>query len=133
MFRLKNGQVVIQTSPHGGKFSDGTVFEPSKEDIEEIKATWVKWLNVKREFETVDGFLVPTTKSTQSLSAEGVKALEKYRDKNALILVSFMILSALKEMGVRDEFPYVVGMNATKETARSTPQDKVIDVENFAY
>jgi aspartate 1-decarboxylase len=133
MFELQNGQKVIQTSPHGAKFSDGTIFKPSVEEVEEIKTTWVKTLNVNRQFERVDGFLVPTTKSTQSLSEEGVAALEHYKDKDVLILVSFMVLAALKEMGIRDKFPYVVGMNATRETARSAPQDKVIDVENFAH
>lgn len=133
MFKLKNGQEVIQTSPHGAKFSDGTVYEPSAEEIKKIENTWVKTLNVKRKFQKIQGFLVPTTNSTQSLMNEGLEALRFYKDKNVLILVSFMVLSALKEMGIRDEFPYVVGMNATKETARSAPQNKVIDTENFAY
>jgi len=132
-FELKNGMEVIQTSPHSVRFSDGTEFIPTSAGIDIIKDKWVILLNVKREFTVVPGFIVPTTKSTQRLSDEGVDALRSFKNDGCLVLVSFMILAALKEMGIRDEFPYVVGINATKETSRSAPQDKICDVNNFAY
>jgi len=135
-FTLKSGRMVIPTSFHGSKFSDGTVFDPSDEDVQAIKDFWGS-LTVAREFSSVKHAFsgIGVVESTQRVTDE---ALEKLREvqtnhPDAIILASFMLVSALKEMGIRDEFPQVLCTNATEDTKRARPQDKIWDVERFAW
>jgi hypothetical protein len=134
-FALKNGIEVIPTSFHGCKFSDGTEFAPSAEEIEQIKADWPAD-SVRRDFVRVPDPLpgIGASRSSQSPSSDIIARLEKAQDENpnAIILVSFMLASVLTEAGLRDKFPRVLAANATKETSRSAPQDKVWDVRNFS-
>lgn len=134
-FFLKNGIEIIPTSFHGCRLSDGTSFEPSAEDIEQIKADWPAD-SVRRDFVRVPDPLpgIGASRSTQTPSSDIIARLEKAQDENpnAIILVSFMLASALTEAGLRDKFPRVLAANATKETSRAAPQDKVWDIQNFS-
>ena len=47
-----------------------------------------------------------------------------------LVLVSFQLLQALHDGGLR--LPNVVAFNSTPETARSAPDQKVVDVNNWS-
>jgi len=135
-FKLNSGLTVVPTSFHGSKFSDGTIFTPSQDQIDQIKADW-SCLTVKREFyEKYNlGKGCAVVASKQTVSDEGLEKLRQVQDslQEGIILVSFMLISALKEMGIRDEFPKVVATNATEETCRSQPQDKIWDIARFAY
>ena len=135
-FTLNNGVKVVPTSFHGSRFNDGTVFSPTEEQISQIKSDW-SVLTVKREFTKVDCPVdgIGASSSRQTMTDEGLKALKDVcaSDKNLIVLVSFMVVSALREMGVRDEYPQVLCANATRETSRCRPDEKVWDVNNFAY
>ncbi len=132
---LASGIEVIPTSFHGCRFSDGTNFEPTPEEIEQIKADWPAD-SVRRDFVRVTDPLpgIGASRSTQTPSSDIIARLEKAQadNPNAVILVSFMLASALTEAGLRDKFPRVLAANATKETSRSAPQDKIWDIQNFS-
>lgn len=133
--KLVSGVEIIPTSFHGCRFSDGTEFAPTPEDIEQIKADWPAD-SVRRDFVRVPDPLpgIGASRSSQSPSSDIIARLEKAQDENpnAIILVSFMLASALTEAGLRDKFPRVLAANATKETSRSAPQDKIWDIQNFS-
>ena len=135
-FRLTSGVEVIPTSFHGCRFSDGTTFAPSDDQIAQIKSDW-SCLTVKRDFSPVDLGIegIGASESSQTMSDEGLKALDSAlaENPNAIILVSFMVLSALKEQGIREKYPRVLAANATAETQRSAPAEKVWDTANFSY
>jgi hypothetical protein len=136
MFTLVNGTKIVQTSAHDVRFSDGTAFIPTDEEKEQIAQAY-KFLQVDRKFETVPepvpGIKLSTSK--QSISEENLKRLRELCDENkdAYILVSFLVISALREMGIRDQFSRVIAGNATRETSRETPDKKIWDVNNMAY
>ncbi len=123
---LKNGEMVIITSPHGYKFSDGSITEKgaSKEAAEKIE--------VKRTFSQVRERVF---ESKQYLTPESLLILEKLNNKGNWVLVSFLVVSALHSMGLRKDprFNNVVAYNATAETKRSRPQEKVVDIDNWAW
>ncbi|MDX9810646.1 MAG: hypothetical protein RBT04_10900 [Sphaerochaetaceae bacterium] len=134
-FKLANGIEVIPTSFHGCRFSDGTEFAPTAEDIEQIKADWPAD-SVRRDFMRADDPLpgIGASRSIQTPSQDIMDRLDKAQadNPNAIVLVSFMLASALAESGLRGRFPRVLAANATKETSRSAPQDKVWDIQNFS-
>ena len=68
------------------------------------------------------------------MEEDGVRALRRVSKKypEAIILVSFMVLDALDNDNYLKYFPLVLAANATKETSRSAPQDKVWDLDNFS-
>lgn len=125
---LANGATVLVTSPgHGFKFNDGTFAEPQHKAVCDA-------LSVKREFVAkgeIAGMKV--TECRQSLTDEGIALLRELCSKADVVLVPFMVISALREQGKRDEFPNALAFNSTPETARSAPADKVIDVNNWSY
>ena len=53
--------------------------------------------------------------------------------KMNIVLVSYMVISALKEMGTRKVFWNVLAMNSTPETAREIPEKKIVDIDNWAW
>jgi len=73
------------------------------------------------------------TESVQWLTEESLKILRKLKLKVDIVLVSYMIISALKEMGIRDDFSAVLAMNSTPETAREVPEKKIVDIYNWAW
>jgi hypothetical protein len=128
---LKDGRKVILTSNHGFKFSDGTEFPGLSKDF---PMDFLDALAVKREFREVSAALPnKATESRQSLPKEALEILSKLSMEADIILVSFMVISALKEMGIRNLYPKVLAFNATPETTRSSPQEKVVDITNWAW
>lgn len=136
MFMLKNGTKVIQTSGHAAKFSDGTTFNPGPEEAQLIKEFW-EFLNVRRDFRQVEAPIpgLKLSTSSQYIDKDDLERLNKFlkNQPDCYILVSFMVISALREMGIRDKYPRLIAGNATKETSRSAPADKIWDIENMAY
>ena len=135
-FTLKDGTKIIQTSGHAATFSDGTRFQPDEIEAKAIQSYW-KFLQVDRAFTKVPSKIpgIKLSHSTQSISQENLNALHRIVEFNpdTAILVSFMVIAALNEMGVRDQFPTVIAGNATPETSRSKPDEKVWDLSNMAY
>jgi len=128
---LKDGRKIILTSNHGFKFSDGTEFPGLPKDF---PMDFLDALAVKREFREVSAALPnKATESRQSLPKEALDILSKLSMEADIILVSFMVISALKEMGIRNLYPKVLAFNATPETTRSSPQEKVVDITNWAW
>lgn len=128
---LKDGRKIILTSNHGFKFSDGTEFPGLPKDF---PMDFLDALAVKREFREVSAALPnKATESRQSLPKEALEILSKLSMEADIILVSFMVISALKEMGIRNLYPKVLAFNATPETTRSSPQEKVVDITNWAW
>jgi hypothetical protein len=127
LHKLASGLVIGLTSPHGQKFSDGT------EAVEGATMEFSQSLSVKRDFQVVQETPFRATESTQFMTEGSLELLRKSSDQVDIVLVPFMLLAALKTMGLRSEFPKVVAFNATKETSRSAPQEKVVDVDNWAW
>lgn len=132
---LKNGTTVIPTSFHGCRFSDGTVFDPTPEEIAQIRSDW-SCLQVERTFKKVALRIsgVKATKSSSHMTEDGVRALYKVSKEypEAIILVSVMVLDALDSDNYLKYLPLVLAANATKETCRAAPQDKIWDLDNFS-
>jgi hypothetical protein len=94
----------------------------------------VKTFTLKRELREVGqirGMVLNEVRMV--LSDEQLTLLAEIAKQVDLVLVPFPLLTALREQGVRDQFPNVVAFNATTETQRAAPQDKVVDVNNWSY
>lgn len=129
--KLENGLVVVVTSKHGFSFSDGSRFEGITEDFPQ---EFLKALRVDREFRVVQETPFRATESTQKLSVEVLSLLRELSEKADIVLVPFMVLGAMKEMGIRSEFPKVVAFNATPESSRVADiSQKVVDCDNWAW
>ena len=127
---LKDGRKIAITSKHSFKFSDGTEFRLP----EDFPMDFLDALTVQREFwEVPEALPNKATESVQWLTEESLKILRKLKLKVDIVLVSYMIISALKEMGIRDDFSAVLAMNSTPETAREVPEKKIVDIENWAW
>ena len=137
LITLADGTKVYQTSGHGCRFSDGTSFEPSPEQCESIKTFW-SFLQVQRHFSKMSLDACPgigVSKSTQRIPEEALRTMTTLQSEHTdcIFLVSFMVVAALREMGIRDDFPRWLAANATPETQRETPEKKVWDIQNFSY
>jgi len=127
---LKDGRKIAITSKHSFKFSDGTEFRLP----EDFPLDFVDALTVQREFwEVSEALPNKATESFQWLTKESLRILEVLSENVDIVLVSYMIISALKVMVKRDEFPNVLAMNSTPETAREVPEKKVVDIDNWAW
>ena len=128
---LKDGRKIAITSKHGFKFSDGTEFPGVPEGF---PTDFVDALMVQREFQEVPEALPhKATESIQKLSEDSLYLLIVLSLKVDIVLVSYMIITALKEMGCRKAFPRVLAMNSTPETAREVPEKKIVDIYNWAW
>lgn len=137
LITLENGTKIFQTSAHGARFSDGTVFEPTEEQKESIKRFW-GFLQVKRSFSKISFNEMPgigVSESRQTLSDDTLAMMTAIQTEfsDCIFLVSFMVVSAMKEMGIRNDYPRWVAANATPDTSREAPDKKVWDINNFAY
>lgn len=124
---LSNGATVTSLSPHGFKFSDGTESSSQHPDV-------VSSFNLERKFESVGQIAgMAVNQMRMVLSESQISDLREVADTVDVVIVPFPVLVSLRESGIRDQFPNCVSFNATKETMRSAPVDKVIDINNWSY
>lgn len=124
---LRSGARVISLSAHGFKFSDGT---ESDAQLPEVVAAFT----LQREYESrgeIAGMAV--NQMSMILTAEQLTELKSLAEKADLVILPFPALTALREQGVREQFPNCVAFNATPETQRAAPQDKIVDINNWSY
>lgn len=125
---LKSGATVLVTSPgHGFRFSDGTCAEPQEKTLCDL----LTLKRVSRKKGDIKGMaLNETSLQIDHLQQELLKGLCQQAD---IVLLPFPILAALREQGIRDAFPNAVAFNATAETQRSAPAEKIVDIDNWSY
>lgn len=126
--KFSSGATIIITSPgHGFKFSDGTEAVPQTKEV----CDRLTLRRVQTPAGTVKGMAL--NRVQMLLSDEQLLFLDELIQQADLVLVPFPVLAALREQGVRDEFPTVVAFNATQETQRAAPNEKVVDINNWSY
>ena len=124
---LKNGATVIGLSAHGFRFSDGTESKPAPEHLVEALTLAREFLLVKH----IKGMQV--NRGTLVLSYDQCSLLDEVCAMADIVILPFPVLAAMRDAGIRDRFPNAVSFNATTETRRSPPSEKVIDVDNWSY
>ena len=146
---LANGVTVFVTSAHlpregdpsPVKFSDGTVYAPSRAEAERI-AILAKYLKVEGldgENAVVvhrDAYGTQFVRITLRLSQETLVILDALdaaaRRINGIVWVSLPIVSAIREMGMQGRYQRVAAMISTPETRRAAPQDKVVLADTWS-
>jgi hypothetical protein len=125
--KLLNGASLVSLSPHGFRFSDGT--ESDGQDRAFVdQFTLTKEFSVVRE---VGGMKLTRTRFV--VCKEQKTLLAQVANEVTLVLVPFQFLQALQEsLETGESFANVVAFNATKETTRSAPDQKVVDVNNWS-
>jgi hypothetical protein len=125
---LKNYNANIGSiSGHSFKFSDGSELEGQLPEL-------VAKFDIKRETIKVGELAgMPVYQQKFTLTEDQLLELELLGSKVTLVIVPVILLDALRQMQQRDDFPYLVAFNATKETQRSAPADKIVDIENWSY
>jgi hypothetical protein len=120
---LASGETVCLTSPHGARFSDGTVAEKgaTREAAALVEVTPVSTEIRPRVFRT-----------TMRLSRETIAILKGLSNAYDWVLVPFMVISAMRDQELCDQLPNVVAGNATPETRRARPSEKVWDINRWA-
>lgn len=125
---LVSGATVLVTSPgHGFRFSDGSVAEPQEKSVCDLLT--LKRVSKKRG-EIKGMVLNETLLQIDHLQQEYLEGLCRHAD---IVLLPFPVLAALREQGIRDKFPNAVAFNATVETQRAAPAEKVVDINNWSY
>ena len=128
---LKDGRKIAITSKHSFKFSDGTEFPGVPEDF---PMDFLDALTVEREFREIPEALPnKATESVQIPTFDNLYILWQLSPQADIVLVSYIIISALKEMKCRRTFWNVLAMNSTPETAREVPEKKIVDIYNWAW
>lgn len=125
--KLDSGATVVSLSAHPFRFSDGT--ETQGQDPELVSK-----FTLQRVYESrppIAGMGVNTMKMI--LSDSQLVDLAKLCSLVDVVILPFPVLTALREQGVRDNFPNALAFNATAETQRSAPNDKVVDIDNWSY
>ena len=127
--RLACGLTVITTSPkHGTKFSDGTESPAQDKEVCDL-------LNCDR-VTTDRGEFAPGIKKVEFrmvLNSRGQEALRLLCEKADIVLIPFPVLTALREQGIRNEFPNAVSVISTEATQRAAPDDKIWDVTKWSW
>jgi len=136
--KLKNGETVAITSKHGYTFSDGTSCQDKMNDAAANNSISFDYLNkivVERKFSPVPLALPRrATMSVSELTRDSLLHLEELSKKVDIVLVSFMAIDALKQMGVRHHYPKVLAYNSTRETARvNSVTEKIVDLDNWGW
>jgi hypothetical protein len=133
---LKDGRTILITSKHGYRFSDGTDCLSIKDGEGILSYEYVGTLEVKmmrkvkklKPFKATKSMPIPTTEAYKMLDA-----IHRCKEVDA-VLVSYVMVSALENSGHRERYHKALGFNSTKETSRmSNPQDKIVDVDNWAW
>jgi hypothetical protein len=131
---LADGRLIVITSKHGFRFSDGSEFSGIETGF---PLDFLEILKVQREFSEIDSALPNrATVSIQKISKQAIDALQELSENTevSVVLVPFMIISAIKDMGIRDTMPKVLAYNATSETSRvSDPSEKIVDINNWSW
>ena len=123
---MNNGATILSTSPHGFKFSDGTECLGNPE-----LATLLTLERQNKEVTTIKGMRVNQVQMI--LSPKQVHLLAELAAMVDIVIIPFPVLTALREQELRDRLPNCLAFNATAETQRSAPQDKVVDIGNWSY
>lgn len=125
---LASGATVLSVSPgHGFKFSDGTSCPGQDPDL-------CSRLTLAREYRDITTICGMAVKETQMvLSEEQIALLKDLSTKADLVIVPFPVLTAMREQGIRGDLSNCVAFNATQETQRAAPADKVVDINNWSY
>ena len=124
---LNNGSTVISLSLHPFTFSDGTVAEGQDKDL-------VDFFTLERKFEAmypINGMGV--NRVQMILSREQLLRLTLLSKDVDIVILPFPVLTALREQGVRDMYPNCLAFNATVDTQRSPPNEKIVDIDNWSY
>lgn len=121
---LANGSTIVTMSPHGFKFNDGTESSPQDRELCDL-FTLRKDFVVAREIKGMK-----LTKTIFKLSNEQLDLLRSISTSCDLVVVPFQLLEAISRS--TNEFKNIVAFNSTPETARSAPQDKIVDVNNWS-
>ena len=122
--KLANGATLVHLSPHSFKFSDGTEIGGQDKEVVDL-FTLKKKFEILRE---IKGMKV--TKTTFVLDQAQQDEITKISSSADLVLVSFQMLQALHDSGLK--LPNIVAFNSTPETARSAPDQKVVDINNWS-
>ena len=69
------------------------------------------------------------------LSQDQLQSLKRISDSVDVVVIPFPMLTALRELGedVRDQYASCAAYNATKETQRLPPDEKIVDINNWSY
>ena len=126
---LKNGAKIASISGHSFTFSDGSILEAQPQEL-------VQQFNMERktkEVKKVKGMAIYS--QNMELSQYQLNALDYIAGQVDLVIIPVMVLDALRFIGDRaaNQHPKLVAFNATKETQRSAPADKIVDIDNWSY
>lgn len=130
---LANGATVVTFSPHAFKFSDGTEAQPQTKEF-------CDFFTLKKNFKVIrENKGMKFTKTSFDLSEEQYEKLQSLSNYD-MLLMPFQLLQAVHEFKSYRAMPTphmsiihnAVAFNATPETARSAPQDKVVDINNWS-
>jgi hypothetical protein len=124
---LANGATVVTFSPHAFKFSDGTECAPQLKEF-------CDFFTLQKNFEIIRSVKgMKFTKTSFNLSQEQFDKIHSL-DSFDILLMPFQLLQAVHEFSQQHLRAIVnaAAFNATKETSRSSPQDKVVDINNWS-
>lgn len=127
---LKNGATVISLSAHAFRFSDGTTAEPQDKDIVD-RLTIRDTDRVKTPVRVIKGMQVNYLQMV--LSVDQIALLHELCQQADIVILPFVLLAVLREQGIRERFPNAVAFNATPETQRAKPDEKVVDIDNWSW
>jgi|APGre2960657423_1045063.scaffolds.fasta_scaffold130481_2 hypothetical protein len=125
---LANGARLMSLSPsHGFRFSDGTECGPQQREFCDL-------FTLRRD-QTLVGDIkgMSLYKVSMVLSELAQARLKALCEQVDIVLVPFPMLTALREQNIREHYPNAVAFNATPETSRSAPGEKVVDINNWSY
>jgi len=127
--KLSDGTTVGHLSHHGFKFSDGTSCQGQDKNLVGKFSLSRESVEVKK----INGHSV--NKTMMVLSEDQISGLQDLASQVDILIVPFPVLVALKDQGLRSDpdLDNVVAFNATEETTRSAPQDKVVDINNWSW
>lgn len=125
---LSNGATLVMVSPgHGFKFSDGSECGPQDADV-------CSKLNLKRELRKKAEIKGMNLNEVRMFLDESQRQfLAELCGMADVVVIPFPVLAALREQGIRDQFPNAVAFNATPDTMRSAPSEKIVDINNWSY
>jgi len=124
---LKNKKTVMPISNHGFNFSDGTKCPSQKSEI-------VEALTLTRTFSKV-GMIgkMNVNKVEMTLDEKQEELLMTLASMADIVIAPFPVLLYFHLNKKRHLFPNVLAFNATSETQRGAPGDKIVDINNWSW